>query len=47
VELSLTLLNEELYLTFNENKTVYMLFYMDDYLMIFVKEYCEAVKVII
>ena len=47
MELNLTLLNKELYLTFNENKTVYILFYVDNYLIIFIKEYYKAVKVII
>jgi len=46
-ELNLTLLNKELYLTFNKNKTVYMFFYVNNYFIIFIKKYCKAVKVII
>jgi len=47
MELNLTLLNKEPYLTFNKNKTIYMLFYVNDYFIIFIKEHCKTVKVII
>jgi len=45
-ELGLALSNEEPCLAFNESKTVFVLFYVDDYLVVFAKEHREAAEVI-